>query len=198
MHDSAVQGAPAPAPQEGSPAAAAQALADSTANGNGVHVDLASLQNRVRAAREQGMQRKPFTLEFPGFDGTLVGRFRGLDDYKEGQTIAREYADIQDPDDQALAIAVASLVATNLQLIVPETPESPEVVLPSARGGDMTLGLELAQWLNIEGADKLETDEEAVFLIFEKTMQIARLSDLFTERSIDARSQIDRAIQGNS
>lgn len=153
-----------------------------------VQLDVSSLQERVKAARERRQPAKVVTVEIPGYKGLLFGKYR-----RPAWRKRREIADGLDTetDDRItreLCIAADFLVASCVGVEAHIDGEVQDL--------NVTLGTSLAAWLDLTGAD---SDRQAVFLILPDEDDLTDHSEIVIreQRVADGRN-VDDDVAGES
>jgi hypothetical protein len=172
-----------------------------------------SLQAKVQAARVRAQHAATVDLEIPGYDGTLWGTFRAIDDLKERVRLEKRWERVRDDSQKALHVSADLLRAANLDTFVPaesfvagETTDGDRVAL------GLTLGLDLAAWLDVMPPNEsgvvndhsvlfpIGRDEQgrAKWGIFPSTLTLTQLANELHQFSIGKGAEADGEALGNS
>lgn len=162
-----------------------------------------SLQAKVQAARAHAQQSSTTDIEIPGYDGTLWGTFRAIDDFKERMRIEKRWQRVRSEAQRVLDIQAEMLRVACLDCFVP----AESFVPGETKAGDrfslqMTLGVQLAAWLDVLPANAagIVNDHECIFppFIFPSTLAIGMAARELHAFSARVGEQADEDAEGNS
>ena len=169
------------------------------ATNDGLLPDEGSLLAKVKAGRQRSLGRSTIDIEIPGYDGTLWGTFRALDDYGETKRMGKPFERIPDEADREVNIHAATLLRASVDVFVPLDGFKPDQDGCKHSLG-CPLGAELAGKLGLVPGDSAVavSDHEAVFLIFPNTLLIGAAAIVVNQFSARSGRQADEELEGNS
>lgn len=156
-----------------------------------------SFRDKVRAARAAAQHRSTQDFEIPGFDGTIWGTFKALDQYADMKALFKPYEHLAD-DERELMTAAEIVVRACVGLYGVDGGVRAEVDPPGMR-----LGVQFAEWVQ-EGStgtpDGLPmTDVQALMaVIIPNQIQLTMLASKLEAFNEGTSAKTDEAQVGNS
>lgn len=146
-----------------------------------------SFKDQLIAARTAAQHSTAVDLEIPGYGGRLWGTFRGLDDYTEVREIVTRHERVTDVATREMYIGADTLVAASVDTFAMIDGEKHPL--------GVTLGLPLAGYLEMEGA---ENDRQAVFAVFPSTMSVMTLFTEYDQWLKGAGREVEAHLEGEA
>ncbi|MGH2874999.1 MAG: hypothetical protein ACRDNS_02160 [Trebonia sp.] len=167
----------------------------------GEPVEEAALIAKVRAGRERSLARSTTELEIPGYDGTLWGTFRALDDYKRTRRSGKRFERVRDEDEREINVHAQTLLDSCVDCFIPRDGFQPDSPKPGDRLSLGPLGAALARRLGLlpDGTAMPVDDHDAVFLIYPNTLLVGAAAIVVNQFSARTGARVDEEeIEGNS